>query len=198
MNRPLLTLFLIGVALPAMAASDAWVTADRLNRRTCPDVKCGIVGVLMFRERVTILETRGGWARVSKYYDAACRNGTSAYVDSGNAACIERNGIVDGRFAEWISTDYISTTRPPDPGTGATGNYALVRGSDDYRKYRDAFAAAAAELIDAGTCTAQDFREICGWIRSTSQSGPIYFTYCGGMGTENRLYLNAATGDIYR
>lgn len=198
MNKTLLTLFLIGVALPAMAAADAWVTADRLNRRTCPDVKCGIVGVLMFREPVTIFEKQGSWARISKYYDASCRNGASAYIESGNAACVERNGIVHGRFAEWISMDYISTTRPPDPGTGATGDHALVRGSDDYRIYKDAFAKSAAELIDAGACTEQDFREIGGWIKSTSQSGPIYFTYCGGTRTDNRLYLNAATGDIYR
>jgi hypothetical protein len=198
MKKLLLTLFLVGISLPAMSASDAWVNTDRLNRRTCPNSACGIVGQLFFREKVKIFEEKTGWARISKHYDASCRNGKSEYVDSGNASCTEDNGIVQGRFAEWVSSKYLSEKRPADPSEGAIGDYALVKGSDDYRLYKDAFAKAASELIKSGRCTEQDFIDMGGWFKSPSRSGPIYFTYCGGMHTSNRLYLNAATGEVFR
>jgi hypothetical protein len=199
MRNVLLALLLAGVAMPALAASEAWVTTDRLSRRTCPAVTCGIVGTLMFREKATIYEERNGWARVSKYYDASCQNGLSEYVDSGNAACIEDNGIVDGLFAEWVSMEYLGDMRPADPSAGARGYYALVSGSDDYRHYKDVFARAAAELIESGRCTEQDFREMGGWLKSTThKDAPVYFTYCGEMQIQNRLYLNAATGDLFQ
>ena len=198
MRNVLLTLLLPAVALPAVAASEAWVTSDRLNRRTCPAVTCGIVGSLMFREKATLYDEKNGWARVSKYYDASCQNGLSQYVDSGNAACTEGNGIVDGRFAEWVSLKYLSNTRPDDPSAGATGDYALVSGSDDFRKYKYVFAKAAAELIASGRCTEQDFKNMGGWLKSTTHwDSPVYFTYCGEMHVQNRLYLNAATGDVF-
>ena len=92
-----------------------------------------------------------------------------------------------------------SKTRPADPGAGTTGDYALVSGSDDYRKYKDVFAQTASKLIPSGQCTAQDFKERGGWIKSTShKGGPVYFTYCGGMRVQNRLYLNAATGEVFK
>jgi hypothetical protein len=199
MRNVLPILLFAGVAMPAMAASEAWVTTDRLNRRTCPAVTCGIVGSLMFREKATIYEEKNGWARVSKYYDASCQNGLSQYVDSGNAACTEGNGIVNGRFAEWVSLEYLIDTRPPDPGASATGDYALVSGSDDYARYKDVFARAAAKLIASGRCTEQDFKDMGGWVASTEhRDSPVYFTYCGGMRIQNRIYLNAATGNIFQ
>ena len=152
----------------------------------------------MFREKATIFEDRNGWARVSKYYDAFCRNGLSQYVESGNAACTESNGIVDGRFAEWVSLRYLSSMRPADPSAGATGGYALVSGSDDYGKYKDVFAQTAAQLIASKRCTKGDFDETGGWLKSMIHNdSPVYFTYCGGIHLRNRLYLNAATGHVF-
>ena len=88
----------------------SWVTSDRLNRRTCPSTRCGVVGQFFFREAARILETKNGWARISGYYDASCVNGRSEYVDEGNAECNPDNGIVDGRLAEWVSTQFLSET----------------------------------------------------------------------------------------
>jgi hypothetical protein len=153
----------------------------------------------MFREKTMIYEHRNGWARVSEYYDAFCQNGLSQFVDSGNAACIESNGIANGLLAEWVSMEYLSDTRPADPGAGATGMYALVNQSDDYAKYKDVFAKAAADLIASNRCTELDFQGMGGWIKSTNhKDSPIYFTYCGEMTIQNRLYLNAATGEVFR
>jgi hypothetical protein len=97
-----------------------------------------------------------------------------------------------------VFVKYLSATQPTDPGAGAIGNYALVNRSDDYRKYKDIFANTASDLIASGRCTAQDFKET-GWVKSINQKdSPVYFVYCGGMDIQHRLYLNAATGDVFQ
>ena len=80
-----LALMAAATTLPAYASEKAWVTSERLNRRTCPATSCGIVGRLFYREGVQVLEKRDGWVRVTKYYDASCYNGQSEYVDAGMA-----------------------------------------------------------------------------------------------------------------
>ncbi len=199
MKRLVLVATLATLSVPAHAARDGWVTVDNLNRRTCPAATCGVVGVLKFREKATILEEKGGWARITRYYDASCVNGISQYVDSGNGKCVAANGITNGEFAEWVSAKHLSPTRPADPAASAPANYALVKGSDDFRIYKDAFAKAADQLIASGQCSAGDFREMGGWMKSSNhKSKPVYFTYCGGMRSSNKVYLNAATGEITR
>lgn len=185
------------------AASDRnqrlWVTSERLNRRTCASESCGVVGRLFFREGVTVHEEHGGWARISQLYEASCVGGRSEYVDMGNAACDDANGIVDGQLAEWVSLEYLSETRPPDPSADASGIEELVAGSDDFARYRTTFAIAAQSLIAQRRCTERDFRDMGGWVKSTRHGNQtVYFTYCGGATVANRLYLNADTGDVFR
>ncbi|WP_420393335.1 SH3 domain-containing protein [Acuticoccus sp.] len=175
-----------------------WVTAERLNRRTCPSESCGIVGRLLFREGVRILERRDGWVRITEPYASLCVGGRVAYVDSGNAACNDANGFTDGEFAEWVSADYLAEDRPPDPAASASGAEKLVAGSDDFARYRTAFAEAAQSLIAERRCTERDFRETGGWSKSHHHDQPIYFVYCGGFTANKRLYLNTHTGKIFR
>ena len=85
-----------------------WVTSDRLNRRTCPSTDCGIVGQNFFRQGVEVFEEQDGWVRISKYYDASCFDGVSEYVDRGNNRCDQKNGVVNGKLAEWVSTEFLS------------------------------------------------------------------------------------------
>lgn len=186
-------------ATSALAESKLWVTSDRLERRTCPSEECGSVGQLMFREGVTVFEVKGAWSRISKPYSASCSSyGYSQYVERGNKACTEANGIVDGQFAEWVSSKHLSAERPADPSEGARGDAELVKGSDDFRLHKAQFASAARKLIDAGTCTVADFQEMGGWMKSTSQGPNAYFTYCGGMTNSNKVYLDISTGQTSR
>lgn len=178
----------------ASSAGELWVTTDRADRRTCPSVECGLAGQLMFREAATPLEKRGEWVRVTRPYSASCVNGNSEYVKSGPRACSRENGIVNGKFSEWVESKNLSQVRPPDPGAGATGDDKLVSGSDDYGTYRTQFTQAARTLIANGTCTEDDFNEMGGWMASTSQGKGKYFTYCGGMSVQNRIYLDVKTG----
>lgn len=199
MGRRLLAATLAAISLAARAAPDTWVTVDNLNRRTCPASTCGVVGQLIFREKATVLEQRGGWARITEYYDPACIDGISKYVDSGNEKCVAANGISDGKLAEWVATKYLSRTRPEDPARNAAAKYDLVMHSDDFRLHKDAFAEAANKLIEAGRCSRRDFNEMGGWMKSNDyRNQPVYFTYCGGMRLSNKIYLNAATGEILR
>lgn len=176
-----------------------WVTGERHARHTCASERCGIVGQLFFREGVQIFEERDGWARVSKFYDAACSGGKSDYVDSGEAGCEESNGIIAGKFAEWVTLDGLDPERPTDPREGAKGVAILVAGSDDYARHGTAFIAAASELIEDGSCTEADFVENGGFVKSMSERNkPVYFTYCGGYAAADKVYLNAETGEITR
>jgi hypothetical protein len=189
---------------PAQEAQEAddpnksWVTSEGLDRHTCPSEKCGIVGRLFFREAATPLEQKNGWSRISKYYDAACENGRSKYVDKGNANCVKSNGIADGKFAEWVRSEKLSKQRPADPALTATADENLVAESDDFSKYRKPFTRLAAQLISEGRCTPADFKEMGGWLKSVTEyrDEPVYFTYCGGMTAANKIYVNAATGRV--
>ena len=176
-----------------------WVVTKHVDRHTCPSSKCGVVGRAFFREALNALEKRDGWVRVTKLYDASCSNGRSQYVDEGNSSCSSANGIVDGKFAEWVPDSSLSADRPPDPAKTASAAERLVAQSDDFTEHRAAFVKAANELISNGRCTEGDFEEQGGWVKSSNhRDEPVYFTYCGEMTIANRIYLNAQTGKIYQ
>ncbi|WP_126976330.1 hypothetical protein [Frigidibacter oleivorans] len=74
-----------------------------------------------------------------------------------------------------------------------------IENSDDVSKYEAQFTAAANSLIAERRCSAEDFEEMGGWVKSTThRDKPIYFTYCGGMTADNRIYLDVSTGAIFR
>jgi hypothetical protein len=53
-------------------------------------------------------------------------------------------------------------------------------------------------LIGDGRCTAGDFEENGGWMKSSNnRDEPVYFMYCGGFTAANRIYLDAASGRIF-
>jgi hypothetical protein len=183
----------------AKAGDKLWVTSKRLERRSCPSEACGVVGEYFFREAADVFERKGGWARVTRPYAAACENGKSPDVERGNSACSPENGIRNGELAEWVLAEHLSSMRPPDPAESAASGEQLVAQSDDFAEHRAAFARAAGKLISDGKCTAADFKEMGGWVKSTThRNEPVYFTYCGGMTISNRIYLNAGNGRVFQ
>lgn len=196
-GRVIIALVLFNICIQASAERTAWVTAMQLNKRTCPSSSCGILGALRLRDEVTVLAEMNGWARISTYYGAGCENGVSRHVVDGNANCVPTNGIAGGELAEWVSAEFLGSSLPANPWVKASGGYGLVTNSDDYRLYKDVFAQAASSLIESGRCSPSDFKTMGGWIKSSSLSGEAaYFTYCGGMQSENKVYLDARTGKI--
>lgn len=74
-----------------------------------------------------------------------------------------------------------------------------IQSSDDFQLHKGGFLKATSTLIDNGTCTLADFREMGGWVRSQSHKPkPVYFTYCGGMTVSNRIYLDVSNGKVFR
>lgn len=185
---------------PALQPSSAsvkekWNTAERLAIRTCPSTQCGVTGWIADGSKVKVYEEKSGWSRISEPRLAMCIKGKSAMVDSGNAACKPANGIVDGQFASWASSDYLTNEKPDAPipaqGCGELG----LDNSDNYRKYSNQFCKAALKMINNGTCKSSDFRELA-WSSSPAKGQDYYFTYCGGNQSRNRWYLNIRTGAI--
>ncbi|MGV5726454.1 hypothetical protein ACVN2W_10865, partial [Escherichia coli] len=109
-----------------------------------------------------------------------------------------KNGIVNGKFSEWVKLSDLSSERPSDPAENASRNDTLIKGSDDYRIYKKEFSSAARKLISEGVCTESDFKEVGGWMASSNKGENIYFTYCGGMTLSNRIYLDVKSGKTFR
>lgn len=196
MRTKMLMMALLFSASGALAEAQMWVNVDTLNRRTCPSTSCGVVGKTFFREAVTVHETKGDWARITKYYDASCSAGRSRYVDTGNADCSPANGIEGGRFAEWVSVKMLSSTRPADPGANASGVAKLVAKSDHFNRYERQFVQAAEKLLASGECTERDFLDMGGWVTSTNKGSGVYFTYCRN--GQDRIYLDVSSGRTFR
>lgn len=88
--------------------------------------------------------------------------------------------------------------REVEARTAATAQ-RLIAGSDDLDENRAVFARVATDLVTNGTCTETEFVTNGGWVRSTTfGSRPVYFMYCGGSTVANRLYLDVATGEVFR
>jgi hypothetical protein len=75
----------------------------------------------------------------------------------------------------------------------------LVNSSDDYIEHRDIFIQTIGDLVESGTCAEADRNERIGWMRSTVNfpDAPVYFTYCGGLANEHRIYLDVQTGQVF-
>jgi hypothetical protein len=170
---------------PAFAAATTtgphYVIAETTQVLLAPESGAKSTNVYRVRQKVDVLEIKGGWARVSKYYDGTPEG-------------------VSGQVARWVATKDLSVSRPADEKVGAKEPpvAAALVDSDDFARHRVAFIKAAQTLIDERTCNMQDFKDGGGWMKSTNHSGPVYFAYCGGMHKSNRLYLNAGTGKVFK
>ena len=184
------------IAVSSSYAYDIWVIKDSLNRYTCPDIRCGMVGAIYHGQKVELLDEKEGWTRITKYYDASCLNGVSQFVDSGNNKCTQDNGIINGQMAEWVQSEYLSLMKPEKTVIPKEdeNKYRLVKASDDFNLYKDQFASLAKKLIADGKCTEKDFIETGGWLKSTlNNTKPKYFTYCGGFKNSNKIYMSPTT-----
>jgi len=184
MKRPLITaihlLLLSLVCPPNFAAEDAWVNTNKLNLRTCPTTSCEQVGQAVFHQKLNIFELKTKHESDEKLY-------TWVRISPPDAAPL------------WTVNDFLSDTPPQDPRYSNHEIYPLVKASDDFIQHKAIFIKLTAELIDAGWCNRDDFLSIGGWLKSSKfPSQPLYFTYCGGIGSEHRIYLNAQLGKVGR
>lgn len=166
------------LAAEATSIGDYFVSANRLSVRLGPSPEASITSTFNRKQKVEVFEIKNGWARVSRYYD----------------------GTVEGKSGEvarWVSAKYLSSDKPKDAFSNNTPLENSIKSSDNYAQYRNNFIKLSKKLIDKGRCSISDYKEMGGWLRSSSHKPkPIYFTYCGGFSNHNKVYINAKTGEI--
>jgi len=164
------TLLLLLLILPAFGAAskpgDYYVAVDQTEERLGPSPQAKSTNTLFKRQKVTVMELKAGWARVSRYYD-------------GNVEGVK------GQVARWIPADVLSSTVPPEEkvsgGTSALGQ--ALKDSDNFGRYHTAFLKGAQSLIDSGRCSCRISRTTAGsrsrrTIRGVSTSCTA--AVCGG------------------
>ncbi len=171
-------------ASPApMKPGDYWVSVERVLIRAAPDPKAKETSYNGRGWKMTVFEVKNGWGRTSKYYDGS--------VDG-----------LHGQIAEWVPMSALDTVQPPAETVHA-GDPEVTQyltGSDNFGKFRKVMIKASQDLIDKGTCTANDFKMNGAWFQMPEggASQPVYFTYCGSMTSAGRVYLNVRTGKTYK
>jgi hypothetical protein len=159
-----------------------YVTVDELNERLAPSLDGKVTNTIYKNQKVSVSEVQNGWARVSRYYDG------------------EVEGVT-GPVARWVFAKYLSEKNLPEEKPKKTNSVIgqAIKTSDDFVKYEDIFISTSQELIESGKCTLGEFKEMGGWWRSANHKPrKVYFTYCGGVTKNNRLYLDVSTGTTFK
>ena len=167
--KKIFTLFLI---LPIFSyAYDAYVKTDTTHEYLSPSKKAKITNTLRIGQKVEVLEIKKGFARVSKFY----------------------NGEVEGAsgdVARWVPVSDLSETNEKPIIKTNTELEKAIANSDDFHLYKDKFVSHSQALINKGKCSIADFKEMGGWLKSTSGGKSSYFTYCGGFSLQNKVYID--------
>ncbi|MDG2958812.1 SH3 domain-containing protein [Exercitatus varius] len=165
-------LFFLFLALPAFSSAyDAYVKTDTTFEYLSPSKKAKVTNTLRIGQKVEVFEEKNGFARVSKFY-----NGDSEGVS--------------GEVARWVPISDLSLkNEKPDVKTN-TELEKVIASSDDFHLYKDKFVAHSQALIDKGKCSITDFKEMGGWLKSTSRGQYSYFTYCGGFTLQHKVYID--------
>ena len=166
-----------------IGVGEHFVTASKLNVRLAPNKDGKLTNVLDKGQKVEVFETKGNWARISDYYDGEVEQ-------------------LSGEVARWVYGKYLSTEKPHTESPMNLGDpiSEAISSSDDFGKHQNIFVSASKSLIDSGRCQLSDFQEVGGWVKSVinHKSEPVYFTYCGGMTNDNRIYLNVENGETFK
>ena len=166
-----------------IGSGEHFVTASKLNVRLAPNNDGKITNVLDRGQRVEVFETKGNWARISEYYDGEVEQ-------------------LSGEVARWVYGKYLSTKKHQTETPTNLGDpiLAAISSSDDFEAHQDVFVSASKTLINNGRCQLSDFQEVGGWVKSVinHKLEPVYFTYCGGMTNDNRIYLNVENGETFK
>jgi len=163
-------------ALPEQ--TDYYVSERKIAVYDEPNVDALIKDYLYKGDHIEVLEKSNGWGRITDYI-------------------VLREGAPE--MAEWIEMSKLSEDEviiSADEHVEILDSY-LVK-SDDLKTYRKPFRLAVDSLIENGTCEPGDFEELGGWVKSVKYSNRnVYFIYCGGLKLENKIYLDADTGEIF-
>ncbi|WP_104399704.1 SH3 domain-containing protein [Vibrio penaeicida] len=161
--------------LATIELGEYYVSSSSLNVRREPGTNASISRVLDIGDKVDVLESNQGWARISEYHKYG-----------------------DGEFAQWVSEQFLSSSVPENLAEVRSGRLEIaIKGSDNFLNHRDLFLSVSQLLINDGICTNTDFKEIGGWLKSVDyRPRDVYYTYCGGIEREHKIYLDAENGEL--
>jgi len=76
---------------------------------------------------------------------------------------------------------------------------AVIKDSDDFSSHKEIMLKLSQQLIDQGKCTLADFEDMGGWVQSFKHKPkPVYFTYCGDINEDSRIYLDAEKKSLFK
>lgn len=173
----------------ATTSGPYYVVSKGLNVRMAASSDGKLAKTLLQNEKVTVLEIRNGWARISDD---------------------ERIEGTRDQATLWVAAKFLTPIKPKETkslnhSTSATKSIEqspivnAIKTSDDFSKYKNIFISTTKALIADERCTLKEFEEMGGWWRSPNDiPDPVYFLYCGGMDLQNRIFLNTETGSVFR
>lgn len=101
------------ISAHAFAAAEGrgsyYVTADQTNEHLGPSAATSVTNTIYRQQRVDVFEVRGGWARVSDYYDGGVEG-------------------VSGQVARWVPAEHLDRARPADLAQPDLGNDPRIQG----------------------------------------------------------------------
>ncbi|MGP8305696.1 SH3 domain-containing protein [Vibrio sp. YIC-376] len=166
----------LGSVQPEM--TEYYVIDRQINVYNKPDHNALVVDTLYKGEKVAVLEKYNGWYRMSDYL---------VYKEGGEET------------AEWLDAKGLSDAEPvikEQERLEILDGY--LQKSDDLKEHQEIFRDKTQQLLDENTCEPDDFEELGGWVRSvTYKERNVYFIYCSGLEQENKIYLDADSGEIF-
>jgi len=76
---------------------------------------------------------------------------------------------------------------------------AVLKDSDDFSSHKEIMLKLSQQLIEQGKCTLADFEDMGGWVQSFKHKPkPVYFTYCGDINEDSRIYLDAENQSLFK
>ncbi|WP_234496987.1 hypothetical protein [Vibrio maritimus] len=162
---------------PAPLPTHYYVSRASETVYTQPETNSMPDGIAYYGERLSVMERRGDWIRIAPIYQLEeGAEEVSQWVDSTSLST--KQVKLEGKVWLDVLKDYIEN-------------------SDNYMSYQEAFLDASTKLIRQRRCRLADFEEVGGWIKSINHQDSVYFTYCGGIETEHKIYLNVVSGEVF-
>jgi hypothetical protein len=141
-----------------------------------PTFESQVVGKTELREVVKVYEERNRWSRVQSWVN-------------------ETTGK-----SQWIYNEHLSLENPGDTVQERYRDIKqLIVRTDDFEQHEARFIELTDQVLQSQQCSQSDLEQLQGWIRSFNYPDePIYYSYCGGLDVEDKLYINLDNGDIFR
>jgi hypothetical protein len=159
-------------------AKDYYVSVESAEIRTQPSQTAPSEGTAYLGEHIEALGHQEDWIRIAPIYQ------------------LEDDGE---QTSQWLPLDVVGK----EPISTKSEQWAqaiisYIDKSDDFSEHDEAFIKATQTLLVEKQCRASDFVEIGGWVKSINYKNDVYFTYCGGLETSDKIYLDVKTGRVFR